>query len=453
MKIIDNGNTSISKVIERKNIDKESFYRLSDFSYIFSVGSKKFIRYTLTNMIIEFSEDEWAVISELKTHNIKGCDLQKSGLSDLARKRLIVECDTDEYQQYQLAVYILKTISQKNKNIGVKIYTILPTTACNARCVYCYEEGMATQIMTKDTADDVVDFICRTRLNDLIWIQWFGGEPLLSKDIISYICHKLNERDIYFKSKITTNASLFTKELVKEAKNIWHLQSVQVSADGKRHDYELRKRYYNPSIHNYDSMMDAISYLIDEEISVVVRCNYDSENLRDSREFLEDIKARFGNSPKLFIYFAMIFKERDKNESITLQKEVVDIIRDYQENGMKIVGFFEKDYHLRTNYCMADSEGKAVAIDPNGFLYTCEHLPGHSPFAHIRDEQISIKSDIRAYLQAHEKCRRCCFLPYCTPFLHNGCSSWDRNCYEFKRIEIDYILEQIIKKKTSFSGE
>ena len=451
MKIIDNGNENISKIIENKNIDDKAFFRLSNFSYVFSIENRNFIRYTLTGMIIEFSDDEWSIINEAKAHKIKGSKLQKSGLSDLVKKRILVELDTDEYQQYKLAVYILKTMSKKIN--GVKVYTILPTTACNARCIYCYEEGMNVQTMSKDTADSVIDFICRTKRNDLIWLQWFGGEPLLSKDIISYICRKLYEKDIYFNSKITTNASLFTKELVKEAKDIWNLKSAQISADGKRHDYELRKKYYNPSVHNYDSMMNAIAYLLDEGISVAVRCNYDSENLQGIEEFLEDIKVRFGNSKKLFIYFAMIFQERDKKESVALQKELVNIIRYSREEGLKIVRFMEKDFHLKINYCMADSEGEAVAIDPNGFLYNCEHLPGHSPFANVRDKQIDIKSDIRAYIQANEKCQRCCFLPYCTPFLRNGCLSWDRHCYEFRCIEMDYILEQIIKGKNEFFSE
>ena len=451
MKIIKNGNVSVSKLIEKRDFDSENFFRLSDFAYMFSTEEHHLIQYTLTGMLVEFSDDEWSVINNLQDHQIKGYELDKSGLSELIRKRVIVESDTDEYQHYSLVVHVLKTMS--NKNDGVKSYIILPTTACNARCIYCYEEGMPYHTMSIDTADNVVDFICRTRRSDEISIIWFGGEPLSARHVISHICRKLNEKNISFRSKVVTNATLLTKELVAEAKETWHLKSVQVSVDGNRHDYELRKNYYNPSLYNYTSMMNALSYLLDAGIKVSVRCNYDSGNLSGMKEFLEDIKIRFGNAQNLFIYFAMLFQEKNKKESVVLQKELINLIRHFHETGMKIIGFIDKDYRLKANCCMADSEGKSVVIEPNGYLYHCEHLPTNTPFGNIRDENVKISSDNRVNIEAHDKCRRCCFLPCCTPFFRNGCPDWFEYCYEFKCIEMDYMLERLILGKSVISSD
>ena len=41
-------------------------------------------------------------------------------------------------------------------------FVVLPTTACNARCFYCYEEGMVPQRMTTETAEQVARYILRT---------------------------------------------------------------------------------------------------------------------------------------------------------------------------------------------------------------------------------------------------------------------------------------------------
>ena len=84
---------------------------------------------------------------------------------------------------------------------------------------------------------------------------------------------------------------------------------------------------------------------------------------------------------------------------------------------------------------MADSNGKHVVIDPDGFLYHCEHLPDNVPFAHISDNDLIIGSDNRTYMNDDDKCRQCCFLPYCTPFFRNACPNWSQYCYEVKCVD------------------
>ena len=44
---------------------------------------------------------------------------------------------------------------------GITHYVILPTTACNARCFYCFEQGMKYQAMSDETVEDTLRFILR----------------------------------------------------------------------------------------------------------------------------------------------------------------------------------------------------------------------------------------------------------------------------------------------------
>ena len=450
MKIIDKGNTNIAQLIRKKSVENEKFFRLSNFAYLFSKSGHHLIKYTLTNALIELSNEEWRLINKLKDDKIIGNELQESDLLYLAENCILVEYDFDEYKHYSLAIHVLKTMSS-GKNKGVKSYTILPTTVCNARCVYCYEEGMKFRTMTQAIADSVVDFIDKTRREDNILINWFGGEPLVAQNIIQHICDKLNEHSVSFNSKIITNATLLTRELVKQAKQSWHLESAQVSVDGNRHDYELRKRYCNPSIHNYDAMMNAISFLLNEDIKVNIRCNYDGENLAGIKDFIEELNTRFGTNTNFSIYFAMLFQENESRNSIELRKEIVNIIRHYRSIGMNFIAVPYRDCQFRINYCMADSNGKHVVIDPDGFLYHCEHLtaPENVSFGHISGEDFNITSDNRVLMNVHEKCRQCCFLPYCTPFFRNACPNWSKYCYNIKCVDIDFILEQAINKEYS----
>ena len=73
-------------------------------------------------------------------------------------------------------------------NSNYKHYRIWPTSACNARCYYCFEKGIKYQTMTKEVADAVINFIAgRLNEGDTLKVEWFGGEPLLNPDIIDYI--------------------------------------------------------------------------------------------------------------------------------------------------------------------------------------------------------------------------------------------------------------------------
>lgn len=71
-------------------------------------------------------------------------------------------------------------------------YRILTTTCCNARCFYCYEDGIQPITMTIDIANRVADFIInKSRDKKRIALNWFGGEPLLNPDIITIITQKI----------------------------------------------------------------------------------------------------------------------------------------------------------------------------------------------------------------------------------------------------------------------
>ena len=63
--------------------------------------------------------------------------------------------------------------------------TLLPTEKCNFRCTYCYEDFLIGKMKpwirsgVKSLIEKRVDMGLRN-LN----LSWFGGEPLLAKDVL-----------------------------------------------------------------------------------------------------------------------------------------------------------------------------------------------------------------------------------------------------------------------------
>lgn len=421
----------------------DGLYRPCLYTLEHSEGGEHLLVSLLTGAKALLDDGEWAAIENAARRPVSGRQLEEAGLGDLARTRLFVTRDTDDYGLCELAVNVRRTMERPDP--GVKEYTILPTTACNARCTYCYEAGMSVRTMTRATADRVIDFIDRTRRDGEITLIWFGGEPLAAAGVISHVCRGLNERGIAFRSKIITNGTLLTPELAEEARETWRLKMAQVSVDGVRADYEARKRYIDPAAHNYETMLRAVELLLSRDVQVALRCNYDADNLERVRDFLAEIRGRFGQNKNLTAYASMLFQaqgapgcEELHRQMTAIQEDAPDVCRRNREKD---------PFALRINHCMADSGGRSVVIDPDGLLYRCEHLPDNVSFGSVDDEAVVLGSDPRASEPPREECRVCPFLPKCTPFYRNGCPDWFAACRQFKEIDARAAMKRLLRRR------
>ena len=445
MEIIKTGDSRVAKIINRKKLSETAQYRLLLFTYLYSENGRYLIRNTLTSEIAELTEQEWDAVQQLK-NTLVGYDfITENGLEQLAQARYIVESEYDDIAKYQSVCFLLKTMAGNKK--GLSSYTILPTTGCNARCVYCYEEGYAVRTMTPEIADRLVDFICETRYNDTVKLRWFGGEPLAGANIIRRICNGLKERGVPYKSSMVTNASLLTKELAHEAKELWHLEKVQVSLDGAKEDYTLRKNYYNPEKHNYDVVMKAIHYLADEGFKINLRVNVDFDNIDRIPAFLQGIKDEFGEYQNILLYIAPLFQEQHGERCIELYKRIFELTELQKQLG---IHKSSKDEHnavrLRMNFCMADSICNCVVITPDGVFNNCEHLPEAQTWGNIFEgvtDQAKF-DELSAAPKVDEKCSKCPFLPECTPFYKNGCPGWFEKCYEYHCLKTENDMHNLL---------
>ncbi len=442
MVTVRNGDERILKILGTKPVDEKATYRISQYAFVYRENDRCFVRHMLTGRIAELTGEENALLESAKENGISGDALSASNGDALVASHILVPQTSNDLQTYQTVMLVLQNAARAIK--GIKNYTILPTTACNARCVYCYEEGFASQTMSAETADRTVDFISRTRRDGPIKLIWFGGEPLAAHTAITRICEGLKDRSISYSSEMITNATLMTAERIEEAKTLWNLKKAQVSVDGLPADYEKRKHYVDAKAHNYDALIQALHRMLDAGIDVTLRCNYDRENYPGLRQFAESIRAEFGDTDLLHLYFAMLFQERDTDDCICLHRSVNELREELNATGLTHRPKAKKPFHIKTNHCMADSFGDSVVIDPNGQLFRCEHLPGQKPFGTVLDDPYRYSMP-EGWSEPDERCRNCCFLPDCTPFYRNGCPDYTEYCREFKRSDTEYEIRQAVK--------
>ena len=437
MKQLAKGDGRVVKIVQKDKLRSGAAYRLSRFVYAMKTPDGAVLKNLLTKQVYALDEGEW-------TSACAG-ELSHPAVQELAKLCFLAEADDDELARYNLVVSVLRTLEKKEP--GIAGYTILPTTGCNARCVYCYEEGWPVRSMTAETADAVADFICRTKRKGKLRLNWFGGEPLLGAETISRICRVLRERGVEYASGIVTNATLLTPEMAREAVKLWNLKRAQVSMDGARVDYEARKKYVSPALYNYDVAMDAVELLADSGVNVVIRCNYDAENLPRMKDFFADCAARFAGRKNVTVYLAQLFQSTSAEENATLYRAEARAEEALQ--GLGLASLSRGDKRLRTNYCMADSGGRSVIIDPEGGLHRCEHDISSAPFATVWDETVVFP--VSAVKTAAEG-ESCCFLPECTAFRKNGCPVKVAACRTQMALRTENELTALRKKAETEAG-
>lgn len=444
MEIIKKGDKKVIGIISKKNISDDVLYRASGFVYPYAENGVYLLRNTLTGQVARLSENEWMAFEQLTKKTVEFSFITENGLEELARLRFIVENDYSEVVQYKQVIDILNMMARKKP--GLKTYTILPTTGCNARCIYCYEQGIKTVTMTKETADRLIEYICETHCDDEIKLSWFGGEPLLGHETISYICRALRDRGVPFRSEMVTNATLTTKEMVHTAKALWNLKKMQISLDGMPEDYEKKKNYYLPEKHNHEVVIKAIHYFADEGIEIQFRVNFDRENISRMKNYLDFLKAEFGEYENISVYLGLLIQEKHSDKCVELYREMFELQKYMRQIGLRQGSKEKQKLRIRMNYCMADSMDSSIIIDPQGNFYHCEHLPENLSWGNIFDgcKDTELFERLKTTAEIDEKCKSCAFLPYCTPFYKQGCPGWFDHCDKYMAMKTEYSLSNII---------
>lgn len=371
-------------------------------------------------------------------------------LSELLRGWFLKPAERDETKFYESVAAMMRAFQTRK---GLSSYVILPTLGCNARCSYCYEAGVKPVSMCPETVDRTLAYVLRSRRpGTRLYLQWFGGEPLLGVDAIERILAGLRAEGVDYRCGFTTNGSLIDEALADRMAGPWNTASVQITIDGTEETYARIKNYVNcPDA--YRRVLRAVSLLADREIAVSVRVNLDGTNSGELGGILRDLAAAVRAKDKVWVYLAPLYQIRAGEGCLEAWKEADRLSAKILEAGFRTQQLVGLDTRFRTFRCMADSPSSNILITPEGQLSFCQHRIADTSFGNVTDgitEPAAVKA-LAALPPVSEKCRDCPFLPDCTPF--RDCPVYDRDCLEVRRFKSESQLHEMIRRAEARAAE
>lgn len=336
----------------------------------------------------------------------------------LYRNHFVVDSQQDMYdlieQEYKHDVY-------DSSNLHL---IIMMGEACNYGCKYCYESESKTKL-SWNQLDGIINFVLEwinTHQCGSIEISWFGGEPTLFKKETIAFMEKLNASlpaTINVSGSMTTNGYLLTSTEFLDYYRVG-IKDYQITVDGFATTHD-KMRPLKGGGKTWDTVINNLKSIYNlalDDVSVLLRINYNTEVLKQINDFMLFIKQSFGNQFKVHVHpiFPSGKNEHDDfsnvNDADAQLGEFIlsnDINSDFA--ALRIIRY--------GGICYA-SKPNSFLVDPSGVIRKCtvnlqddKNVVGKIVSA-TKYEIDSLSVQKWSTVQFNEEeCAGCCFMPVC----------------------------------------
>lgn len=383
-------------------------FKSSKYNIIEKMKSGQYLIYnTLSSCIAILSKEEAEILQKGVIENDNFAD-------ECLKMGFVVGEEEDELQK------VIALRNMNNFNMNRAGFQILPTTGCNAKCFYCYEQDYISENMSEETIIQTIAFIKNAALSiKQLSIAWFGGEPLLRYDVIERMSKELiefcDQNNIEYSSNMITNAILLSDDIISNLKK-YRIESIQITIDGYREEHDRRKRY-SVSNASYDQIIKTIGKLVRSEIKVLVRLNIDKDNFSGCLKAVEDLKQECGVNEYIWPYLAPLYSDKG-NKACFKAEELADA---FKIGYRKLIdcGYIQTVNGLPMNFTNASCCATMInnyVISPSGVIYKCEHLIGDNTdvVGNVKDGIIFNKAMCEwTDVCLPSECVECSYLPLC----------------------------------------
>jgi uncharacterized protein len=295
---------------------------------------------------------------------------------------------------------------------------------CNLACGYCFEEGVrGKQAMSAETADLLVDWIEREQIaiGRTVSIDFYGGEPLLSIDLIRSISVRLKKycevNGRQFEFYLVTNGTLLTRTLALELAGLG-MKSVKITLDGPREIHD-QSRPFVSGRGSFDIIVSNILEIMDIT-EVQIGGNFTRENYREFPRLLDHLLA-IGITPERLdaVQFNQV-TGRVGDGSIPDYSSACNCT---DEEWLCEATVYLRDEILHRGFptpkpgpagCMVEFSN-ALVVNVDGAIYKCPAFVGREGFSvgDLRSGVIDSDSVYNQGVWKRDECLECAWLPQC----------------------------------------
>ena len=421
-------------------------YKLSLFNYKKESNDLKnnvFIFNTLSRKLVLLPSKILNNVSKIDGNTLK----------ELKKYNILVDEKIDEIRDLKTQINIKRYASDK------LMLTLIPTNACNFKCIYCYQPTRHDS-MKKEVANNVLKWLAKNlRYYKEVNLNWFGGEPLLQKaqmcNLMVSISKLCKQEGVSMVASITTNGYLLDVDtflvLVKNG-----LLFYQITIDGPR-DVHNQQRPHKVNNNSYDVIINnliQISKLPSKiRFEIGIRINISGKmNKNDVIKFIDEMYELFGHDKRFVFVWQWVrdwggdrIKAANPKTITKSSNDCLQFLQYASNKGLKTPSilsstcgtdsceaFYKNGYVINFDgkvfkcaMCMEDYESNCIGvIDDNGRMVFNEN------------ERMWLSDDI-----IDDSCSKCVLLPIC---LTNRCHYSVKVKSELKCMEYRDLLDSQI---------
>jgi uncharacterized protein len=353
---------------------------------------------SFANSMIKVGWDEGVILSKLNSMEIHYLNLD---LIELLRQNgMIIPKEMDEFVEVKERAEGNRVLCEESSTLFL---VITPTNTCNMSCPYCYQgdksaKGSDTKYLSKENMDALKNLvhnaIYKPHAQPIkeINVEWFGGEPLVRKNIIEdfsdYVTNLADKNNIGYKAKIITNGTLLdapTWDMLYRSR----VNDIQITIDGNR-DMHNQMRMYVSGKGTYDKILDNLVIMPENKFAAVIRINGDKVVFQNLPGMFDDLEARgiwphrreeisFHWAPKFYnmlgfnqekdVYYTSYEYQKSKHDFALLRLSRYNQFA--AKHGLAPRKLRVAYPSFSEYYCSTVESPNSLSIDDGGFLHKC----------------------------------------------------------------------------------
>ncbi len=399
-------------------------YKPSKYNLLFYHEGHLIVFNTYYKTIASFEKkNEQALKVILLKFDRKYIDMNSDLIEFCYNKNFMINQDVNE-------IDLLSEECKKLVNSKILQLTIMPTYCCNLSCIYCFQKHKPDSFMSDEIIKDIVTFVENNidHYNGL-YVEWFGGEPLITKKKVLQMHKAFRKIAVSHKrpyvARITTNGYELDLDTFQELyKNNCFIYYISIDGSKEIHD---RQRPGKGGQGTYDRIIDNLKNISNtikaRNFRIEIRVNNSTETLKYIEDFYLEYKRYFGDDKRFSLVLDAVQDWSDRTENM------YDSL--LQDSDVAPLGELASKYNIQLNnmslntlttqICQA-AKRYAYSIFFDGTIHKCQmamerdEYKGISHIGKISDKGLIINKEKESLWVSDsfpQQCYECIALPLC----------------------------------------